>query len=53
MSLSRDDWAKMWQYIKVIEANAKMLKSPPTRQNILYEVKNIKELIQKVVGQME
>jgi hypothetical protein len=53
MSLTRDEWCKMWESIKTIEIATKMLKSPPTRQIIRYEVEKIKKQIQSVVGQME
>ena len=53
MSLTREEWCKMWESIKRIEINARLLKSPPTKQNILYEVQNIKKQIQSVIGQME
>jgi len=52
-SLTRDDWAKMWESIKTIELQANKLKSPPTRQKILWEVQFIKNQIQEVIGQME
>ena len=53
MSLTREQWEEMWRHAKNIENAAGFLKSPPTKQTILYEVKLIKDLIQKVIGQME
>lgn len=53
MSLTREQWIEMWDSAKKIEVNANKLKSPPTKQVILYEVKKIKEQIQEVIGQME
>lgn len=53
MSLTREEWIKMWDSIKAIEFNANKLKSPPTRQKILWEVVQIKKQIESVIGQME
>lgn len=53
MSLTRAQWTEMWDSVKKIEVNTTRLKSPPTKQVTLYEVKKIKELIQSVIGQME
>lgn len=52
-SLNRLEWEAMWFSIKIIEDNASRLKSPPTRQRILWEVNKIKKQIQSVIGQME
>lgn len=53
MSLNRAQWEYMWETVKKIEANAKTLKTPITRQRILNNVEVIKTLIQSVIGQME
>lgn len=53
MSLTRAQWEEMWKHAKNIEHAAGFLKSPPTKQTILYEVKRIKDLIEEVIGQME
>lgn len=53
MSLTRAQWEDMWEIVKKIEANAKTLKTPITRQRILNNVERIKSLIQLVIGQME
>lgn len=47
------EWEEIWNHVCNIEHAAKFLKSPPTKQTILWEVQKIKELIQNVVGQME
>lgn len=61
MSLTRDEWAEMWDSIKKIEFASKDLISTKIEfQNrrhysnlILREVKSIKDKIESVVGQME
>ncbi|HYV52409.1 MAG TPA: hypothetical protein VE971_03860 [Candidatus Eisenbacteria bacterium] len=53
MSLTRDEWLKMWESVKTIENLANTLKSPPRRQQILWQIKKIKDQIQAVIGQME
>jgi NRPS condensation-like uncharacterized protein len=53
MSLSRDEWAKMWESIKYIEQQCQMIRLPRTKATVLKEVQFIKEKIQSVVGQME
>lgn len=53
MSLTREEWEKMWNSAKSIEHAVGFLKSPPVKQTILYEIRKIKEQIQQVVGQME
>lgn len=53
MSLTREEWCKMWESVKRIEFNAGRLKSPPTKQIIIWEVQKIKKQIQSVIGQME
>jgi hypothetical protein len=45
MSLTRDEWAQMWDAIKVIQYNAPAVIKP--------EIEFIKQKIQKVIGQME
>lgn len=51
-SLNRKEWEEMWWEIKRIELYAKELRGE-RRFMILAEVKNIKEKIQSVIGQME
>lgn len=51
--MTRADWEEMWNHVCNIEHAAKFLKSPPTKQTILWEVQKIKELIQNVVEQIE
>jgi diadenosine tetraphosphate (Ap4A) HIT family hydrolase len=56
MSLTKDEWAEMWESIKTIESiNRKVWKKKHYRwaNNINWEVQKIKKQIQKVVGQME
>lgn len=56
MSLTRDEWCKMWETAKTIESIAKSLKSKAHQNRInqiLFEVNKIKKDIQSVVGQME
>jgi hypothetical protein len=61
MSLTRDEWAKMWESIKTIEQLAKDLRSTSIQfrnrnhysESILDEISEIKEKIQSVIGQME
>jgi hypothetical protein len=53
MSLTRQQWIELWNHVCNIEHAAKFLKSPPTKQTILWEVKKIKEMIESVIGQME
>lgn len=54
MSLTRAEWEEMWKSAKIIEeVSQKFLKSPPTKQTILYEIRKIKAQIESVVGQME
>lgn len=53
MNLSRIEWEEMWKSVKRIEINANLLKAPPTKQNILYEVKKLKQQIQLILGSME
>lgn len=52
MSLTRDEWCKMWDSIKKIEYEAKQLRGIG-KTLILTQVKYIKDQIQSVVGQME
>lgn len=52
MSLSRDEWAKMWEAIKTIERY--MERTTGTDHKYTYKmVLFIKQKIQSVVGQME
>lgn len=58
MSLTRDEWCKMWESVKKIERLAVISpKQQPKgvhRMNIIYkEVAFIKKQIQSVIGQME
>lgn len=53
MSLTRAQWVEMWESIKSIEADAKILNSKVVKKSILDEVQRIKEQIQSVIGQME
>lgn len=48
MSLTRDEWAKMWEAIKTIELNA-----TPREKIVSSAIEYIKQQIQSVVGQME
>ena len=52
MSLTRAEWEKMWRDATIIEETAqKFLKSPPTKQTILYKIREIKKQIESVIGQ--
>lgn len=61
MSLTRDEWQKMWDSLRKIEFASKDLISTKIEfQNrrhysnlILKEIRAIKEQVQSVVGQME
>jgi hypothetical protein len=55
MSLTRDEWCKMWESIKRIEYIASRLGvvHKLKAMEIQKEVRHIKEQIQSVVGQME
>jgi hypothetical protein len=61
MSLTRDEWAKMWESIKQIEYTTRDLMSTeiPFRNRrhygnaILERTREIKKQIQQVIGQME
>jgi hypothetical protein len=61
MSLTKDEWVEMWEYIKHIEYEAKALASTSIKyqnrnyysRKILGNVKMIKDKIQQVIGQME
>lgn len=55
MSLTRDEWCKMWESIKKIERLADYLyfHNKLRSDEIKRECKHIKEQIQSVVGQME
>lgn len=53
MSLTRDEWCRMWESIKSIEADAQILNSKIIKGSILTEVLFIKKKIQQVIGQME
>lgn len=57
MSLSRDEWAKMWEAIKALEYELETIgkvflvgRMSPTMES---NIKFIKEKIQQVIGQME
>lgn len=53
MSLTRAEWEEMWESIKSIESDAKILSSRAIKKSILIEVEFIKKQIQQVIGQME
>lgn len=55
MSLTRDDWAKMWESIKTIERlnEYQRFRRTDVFIRIEKEVNYIKKQIQTVVGQME
>lgn len=55
MSLTKDEWARMWEAAKTIEVNAKALRSTNALRGaaIQQEVEFIKQKIQQVIGQME
>lgn len=58
MSLKRDEWLMMWESIKTIEYEARLLRENDVfnleRQKvILKRVRWIKSKIQSVIGQME
>ena len=56
MSLSRDEWCKMWEAVKGIEhalSNDSHLNKAKVELKILKEVEFIKKQIQSVIGQME
>jgi len=55
MSLTRDEWAKMWESIKTIERlnDYQYFRKPDVFNKIQKEVEYIKKQIQSVVGQME
>lgn len=52
MSLTRDQWASMWESIKLIES-LNRCDGSPREKRIQKEVDYIKKQIQSVVGQME
>lgn len=58
MSLTREEWCKMWESIKTIE-NLVLEGGYPRKitnskgEIILYECEMIKNQIQRVIGQME
>lgn len=51
--MNREQWIELWNHVCNIEHAAGFLKSPPTKQTILWEVKQIKDLLQIEMGQME
>lgn len=53
MSLTRAQWAEMWESVKSIEFDAALLQSNVVKKSIMIEVNKIKEQIQSVIGQME
>ena len=56
MSLTRDEWCKMWESVKTIEGvvyNAGNLPRAKIDIIMLREVEKIKQQIQSVIGQME
>ena len=56
MSLSRDDWAKMWESLRVMEhvlENPGNLSKAQIQIRILKEIDAMKKQIQSVIGQME
>lgn len=53
MSLTRDEWCRMWESIKYIEYEIHLPMHKERRKLITDEVKKIKKQIQSVVGQME
>jgi hypothetical protein len=55
MSLTRDEWLRMWESVKTLEQllTEKYSITEAKRQIMLYEIDYMKEMIQKVIGQME
>ena len=57
MSLTRDEWSKMWESIKTIENIHKHITGRACKCNACISLRNevqfIKDKIQQVVGQME
>jgi hypothetical protein len=56
MSLTRDEWAMMWESIKTIERltlESEMRISHNNWLKMEKSIKEIKEKIQQVIGQME
>lgn len=53
MSLTRDEWVKMWKSIKIIEKINTEYNRFGTRVDIERQVIKIKKQIQSVIGQME
>lgn len=53
MSLTRAQWESIFKSANEIEKHAKGLISGVKKVHILHETKKIKELVQKVVGQLE
>jgi hypothetical protein len=57
-NLTRNEWANMWECVRSIESIAEERSSldkrlPVTAAAIRLEVNRIKELIQKVIGEMK
>lgn len=52
MSLTREEWGKMWESIKIIEY-ASDATAKTSRLVIKREVEKIKKQIESVIGQME
>lgn len=56
MSLTRAQWNEMWKHIEKIEREVSVMNRNSvltSRQFILSKTKQIKDLIQSVMGQME
>lgn len=53
MSLTRDEWCKMWESIKTIESILVLALPLYRRQHLQQEIDAIKKQIQSVIGQME
>lgn len=56
MSLTRDEWCKMWESVKTIEhlfMNDSHLSKAKIEIRVQRELDKIKQQIQSVIGQME
>lgn len=53
MSLTRDEWCKMWESIKSIENELYLPMWKERKKDIQKEIEFIKKQIQSVIGQME
>ena len=53
MSLTRTEWVEMWQSVKRMEWIVSRMRHSTNKDNMMREIRKIKEQIQSVIGQME